>query len=191
MQQLAIVGFGSLLWDPQNLAPYGMAADRWQADGPIFPIEFSRISTRRLGALTLCIDPMGSPCQTYWIAIKAQHQANIHAILTQREGKISWANRMDARPATPADQNVWEWLQSQPAIDQAIWTSQGSNFTERMGQAFSVSAAMQYLAKIADTDPEGFDAARTYIHRAPIQTQTPLRTAFELKWPPEEKSSHA
>jgi hypothetical protein len=49
--QIAILGWGSLLWEG------GTDFDRhhgdWQFDGPTLRLEFSRISTSRLGALTL------------------------------------------------------------------------------------------------------------------------------------------
>src|SRR5690348_7606352 len=47
---IAILGWGSLIWNPRDLPISG----KWQQNGPILPIEFSRISDN--GRLTLVID---------------------------------------------------------------------------------------------------------------------------------------
>lgn len=49
--RIVIVGWGSLIWNPGNLEAEG----QWKNDGPILPIEFSRLSID--GRLTLVIDP--------------------------------------------------------------------------------------------------------------------------------------
>lgn len=50
-QDIAIVGWGSLIWQPGELE----VASDWSNDGPVLPIEFSRVSAD--GRLTLVIDP--------------------------------------------------------------------------------------------------------------------------------------
>ncbi|HOW68396.1 MAG TPA: hypothetical protein P5055_13320 [Candidatus Paceibacterota bacterium] len=47
---IAILGWGSLIWNPRDLPITG----DWQGDGPVLPIEFTRISDN--GRLTLVID---------------------------------------------------------------------------------------------------------------------------------------
>jgi len=59
---IAILGWGSLLWDqrPEFDDHHGL----WELDGPNLKIEFSRISQTRGGALTLVIDPTnGTRCR--------------------------------------------------------------------------------------------------------------------------------
>lgn len=48
---IAVLGWGSLIWQPGELA----MQSTWEADGPLLPIEFSRVSAD--GRLTLVIDP--------------------------------------------------------------------------------------------------------------------------------------
>ena len=40
MANIAILGWGSLIWDPRDLQFDG----QWRENGPLFPIEFSRPS---------------------------------------------------------------------------------------------------------------------------------------------------
>lgn len=49
--RIVIPGWGSLIWNPGNLAMTG----EWQPDGPMLPVEFARVSTD--GRLTLVIAP--------------------------------------------------------------------------------------------------------------------------------------
>src|SRR5437870_1628490 len=63
--QIAVIGWGSLIWCPGCLR----IKSRWHCDGPALPIEFARISGDK--RLTLVIHP-GSPEETtpdqrtYW-----------------------------------------------------------------------------------------------------------------------------
>lgn len=41
MGQIAIIGWGSLVWDPRDLP----IESPWHDDGPELPIEFARISS--------------------------------------------------------------------------------------------------------------------------------------------------
>jgi hypothetical protein len=52
--RIAILGWGSLLWDED--LDFDGSHGTWQHDGPTLKLEFSRVSTTRLGALTLVID---------------------------------------------------------------------------------------------------------------------------------------
>ena len=48
--KIAILGWGSLIWNQNGLPVKG----QWKKNGPVLPIEFSRVS--RDGRLTLVID---------------------------------------------------------------------------------------------------------------------------------------
>lgn len=180
----AVIGFGSLLWDPQDLAPFGLSRELWHDDGPVFPLEFSWISKRRHGALTLVIDGNGSPCTTYWIELDDAHWDAVYSILRRRESQIDWVDGAGESPSDARHRSVWEWVQAHPMVGRAIWTSLAANFADEVGQPFSVAHALTYLAHLEETDPTGFASARTYIYEAPPQTQTPLGEAFLRRWPP-------
>jgi hypothetical protein len=52
--QIAMLGWGSLLWE--GGADFDRWRNEWRFDGPTLSLEFSRISSSRLGALTLVVD---------------------------------------------------------------------------------------------------------------------------------------
>ena len=59
--KIAILGWGSLIWDKQPEFD-NQHADDWQYDGPCLKLEFSRVSERRNNALTLVLDPDNGKC---------------------------------------------------------------------------------------------------------------------------------
>jgi hypothetical protein len=52
---IAVIGWGSLPWDPRELRVEGQPGQQFTADGPALPLAFSRVS--KDGRLTLVIDP--------------------------------------------------------------------------------------------------------------------------------------
>lgn len=53
--KIAILAWGSLIWD-DNWPEFDKQRGEWLKDGPILPLEFSRVSASRDKALTLVID---------------------------------------------------------------------------------------------------------------------------------------
>lgn len=71
MTNIAILGWGSLLWDTSH-KDFDEQREDWRFDGPALKLEFSRKSAkRRLNALTLVIDPThGQSCQVAYALSK-------------------------------------------------------------------------------------------------------------------------
>ena len=58
----------------------------------------------------------------------------------------------------------------------AVWTDLPGNFSDRVGQAFSLDAAVAYLKTL---DGDSLEEAIRYIENAPAQTNTPLRRRLQ------------
>ncbi|MEM8819630.1 MAG: hypothetical protein AAGE90_08900, partial [Pseudomonadota bacterium] len=66
--RFAIIGWGSLIWDMDGLERH-VTGDWAMSAGPALPLEFSRVSAKRLGGLAVCIDPEhGVDCPSHVIA---------------------------------------------------------------------------------------------------------------------------
>ena len=65
--RIAILGWGSLIWDLETLAEH--VTGEWNMSaGPPLPMEFSRISPKRKMGLVVCLDPIdGVDCPTHVI----------------------------------------------------------------------------------------------------------------------------
>ncbi|MEM6973710.1 MAG: hypothetical protein AAF577_12975 [Pseudomonadota bacterium] len=76
---IAIIGFGSLIWELDDLAP--RVVGNWMLGaGPSLPLEFTRVSRKRHGALTVVIDhDHGAPCTTH--VIRSRRDSLLRAVV--------------------------------------------------------------------------------------------------------------
>jgi len=187
--KIAILGWGSLLWDPRDLkldAPF-------EPTGPNLPIELCRISKNR--RLTLIIDErFGTLCQTYAAASAFTDLAEAVENLRVREEMSSAADVgfavIASQERSPhavkrhphAIETIADWT-AHAGYDAAIWTALDSDFEAQTREPFSVNAAMRFLEHLEQHDPDAFARALEYIRRAPGATQTPVRETTAARWP--------
>jgi len=180
--RISILGWGSLLWEGGH--DFDNWHDIWNPDGPQLKLEFSRISERRLGALTLVIDPKnGTPIEVSWCLSKRKKIEDAVADLRCREGttneKISWIRipRLTTSHDKPPEKEdpIVVWAR-QKNLDAVIWTALQSNFEQKAGKMFSPQAAAAYLQGLR---AEAKAKAAEYVWRAPAFVRTPLRDYLE------------
>ncbi|MEL6583526.1 MAG: hypothetical protein AAFQ36_06805 [Pseudomonadota bacterium] len=176
---IAILGWGSLLWDLDDLAPKVRGGWQMRA-GPRLPMEFSRISPKRKLGLVVCLDPEnGVPCATHTIESTRAALSDTVADLAARERapleRIGFVGegRSHSRLLAVIDA-VEAWLETSPYAA-VVWTDLEPNFAEVRGEPFSVQRGMAYLQTLSG---ENWDEAYRYISEAPADTDTPLRRAL-------------
>ena len=186
--QTAILGWGSLLWE--GGADFDRWHDDWRYDGPSLSLEFSRVSSSRLRALTLVIDPEhGSATKVAWCLSKRKDPDDAAADLRCREGcAIKCIARLELplTESNPPKQEraaaVAEWATSRK-LDVVIWTALESNFETEVKRPFSIPEALAHVQRLPA--PAKARAAE-YVWRAPEFVRTQLRTALEKgPWFPE------
>jgi hypothetical protein len=186
MERIAVIGWGSLVWELGGLAAR-VEGDWRRGEGPVLPIEFSRVSAKRLGALTACIDPAhGADCPTHVVRSTRTSvlRAAIDLALRERApplriGLVAPARGLlqgrDGRVCT----RVAAWCR-ETGHDAAVWTDLVPNFAEATGRPFGIEAATDYLARL---DGAARRAAVGYVENAPAETDTPLRRHLaRLDW---------
>jgi hypothetical protein len=178
---IAILGWGSLIWDLDDLAP--RVAGPWaMRAGPRLPMEFSRISPKRRMGLVLALDPeMGAPCATHAIRSRRDDLGTARADLAAREraplGRIGWAGPRGGESRLPeVAEAVARWCAAGGWAG-AVWTDLEPNFAEHAGRAFSVPEGDAYLRSLAG---ESLSEAHRYIRQAPATSRTPLRRALAV-----------
>jgi hypothetical protein len=179
--RIAVIGWGSLLWDLDDLAP--QVDGHWLTEaGPALPLEFSRISPKRLMSLVVVIDPdHGDPCPSHAIASRRRSVADAAADLAQRErASLDFIGRHDAASGETRASDLRigalfaQWC-AQTGASGAVWTDLPANFRQAAGAPFSVAAGLDYLRGLARPS---LAEAKRYIDSAPTQTDTPLRRAL-------------
>lgn len=175
---IAVLGWGSLIWDPRELATSG----EWQADGPVLPIEFARVSAN--GRLTLVIVPGAQLVTTCWARSSLSSLPDAIKNLCVREETverhIGSLREGDVRAGTMPAQlvaSINTWRQRQ-GLDAVIWTNLPEKFSEVTGQPFTPENAVAYL-KSLESDARA--KAEEYFRRAPAQVQTPVRQVVEAQ----------
>jgi hypothetical protein len=181
---IAILGWSSLIWKPQDL-PY---EGDWKQGGPVLPLEFTRVKTAR--PLTLVLDPAnGVACPTQFVWSSRTMLADAIKDLQEREnaspketGYIDLQQNLSSIQDYPeqinVDRIVRQWCQEQQ-IPAAIWTAIPPNFKEELGVEFSVEAAMQYFEQLPQPDQ---DSVVEYIQNTPSEITTPFRQKLEIVW---------
>lgn len=179
--KIVLLGWGSLLWDkrPEFDEHHGL----WQFDGPELPLDFSRISSTRNGALTLVIDNAnGALCRSAYALSARRNPDDAIEDLRRREGTdkryVGFFFRDGTRcgqPPVPDSIRLWA---DHRGIDVVAWTALPSNFKEITGHSFSVQNAIRQMQSLpADVKP----SAAEYVWRAPDFVTTPLRTALQAQ----------
>ena len=182
MSKIAVIGFGSLLWDLDDLAP--KVSGEWKMyEGPILPLEFSLVSRKRHYALALVIDyGDGAPCPTCVIdSVRSEISAAI-VDLANRERmeptNIGFVDRNTGESRSHREETrntFWNWIEDRN-YDGAVWTDGERNFEALTGRAFSLQTAQDHLRSLQGISLE---EARRYIRNAPARVETPLRRALE------------
>jgi hypothetical protein len=178
MNSYAIIGWGSLIWDMENLAPH-VRGDWAMGAGPVLPMEFTRVSPKRKLALAVCLDAVhGDGCTTNAIASAKGEIAAVATDLARRErapadhiGAVCLASGHSHGRSPEIVENVRCWCLGAGWAG-AVWTDLASNFEDHLGEAFTVPRALAYLRTLAG---ESLDEAVRYIENAPAATDTPLR----------------
>lgn len=175
---LAVLGWGSLIWQP--VRPSGALAfdGIWREDGPALPIEFARIAADR--RITLVLVPGAKPtCRSLWTTSTLESADAARHNLAVREGMPSPENvhgvmgdgTRVGEPDAAIAAVVSNWLPGD--VDGALWTGLPvePTWVDEDG-----SLRREAVLAFAET-LEGADRrkAHEYVARAPVQTATPLR----------------
>ena len=175
-----VLGYGSLIWDLDDLAP--KVRGEWRmGEGPAMPLEFSRVSPKRKKSLVVVIDAEhGDPCPTHAIQSVRSTIPEAVADLMARERTtpeyIGWVDMTaeDGYSRNGIAPLVRDWCTNIGAGG-AVWTDLDQNFTQETGRPFSIEAGLKYLRGL---EGESLVAALEYINGAPAATDTPLRRAL-------------
>ncbi len=190
MPRVAILGWGSLLWDRRTLKICG----QWRSDGPLLPIEFARTSglnnkEGKLPYLSLVLHPSAGLIRTYWdVSLLTKHRDDAICDLRQREGCnlscIAYLPR-DGQPQCSipgVEERILEWLNSKKGeLDAVIWTNLRPKLKKR--EVFTVEESIKWLDSLRKRKRHG--RAEEYIRKAPSQTDTCLRRQVRelFAWP--------
>ena len=186
MTGLVVIGYGSLIWDLDDLAPH--VEGQWTLyGGPWLPLEFSLVSAKRRRGLALVIDhEHGQSCPSCTIRSNRNTIEKVVQDLSARErtsdqniGFIDQNSGAARSRSVTTLSAIRNWL-SDTDYSGAVWTDGASNFESVLGVEFSVATAVAHLHSLKG---ESASEAKRYITLAPEKVDTPLRRALsEQSW---------
>lgn len=190
---IAVIGWGSLIWNPGVGEKKLNIKGSWRCDGPKLPVQFARISGTKKDCLTLVLLDEAAPMTTYWAIHESDDPSIARKNLGRREGrKKNPESAVDdvlsnGIANTKNSETIQAWLKEKN-LQQAIWTGLGGNFSEELKVPFSEQEALKYLQRL--TASNSFDSAKTYITRTPPQIRNEFfeRIISELAWKPEDRA---
>jgi len=175
--RIGVIGWGSLIWDPRDLA----IEDDWHVDGPMLPIEFARVSSRNRLTLVL-VDSV--PLQpTLWALSRKSTLAEAIKNLAKREGTSDdniggWSSTdASSEPEHRVVSIMATWAR-QRKLDGVFWTALGPKKPNGENGLATEDELIEYLRGLAKRGEEA--AAREYIEKAPSQIKTHLRARIQL-----------
>jgi len=174
---IVCIGWGSLIWNPQDLLIEGT----WHNDGPLLPLEFLRESRNK--SLTLVISRVALPQPTLWIKMRTDDLKKAKESLRVREGKcystdIGALQKKGRYINGVVETAIKQWMDTKD-IDAVIWTALPPKFNTQNGVGPTLGQALSYLRGLSAEDQKN---AEEYIRNAPVQVNTLYRQAFEKEF---------
>ncbi len=171
--KIACIGWGSLIWKPESLA----CQNKWFEDGPILPIEFTRISSNN--RVTLIIDENSAPVRTLWSLMIPSNIDDCIESLEKREGTTKeniHFTTTNSNCEKDIKITINKWL-TEKNIDAAIWT--GLSFSRKTNNKRpTLFEIINHLEQLTGNERI---FAEEYIRNAPRQIDTEYRREIENK----------
>lgn len=174
--KIACLGWGSLIWKPQELRVEGS----WKDDGVELPIEFTRISNN--GRVTLIIDKESEDVVTLWNRMGLDDLNQAIANLCDREGtpidKIHHVTKTSSLD-DPIQRKIVDWLATKD-LDAAIWT--GLSYSQKT--KFKRPSVDQIIEHLTALKGQTLVDAKEYVQKTPKQIDTIYRKEIvkKLDW---------
>lgn len=148
---IVYLAWGSLYWNPEVLPIKG-----WKISNLYLPLEFSRISDKGKGRLTLVIDDVHGTYNNVWYSESKLNNVNesIKALRVREKttvNNIAYLNLRDNKRRITNTPNhlvkeIEKWA-IKNKVDTVIWTDLKSNWKELMKTDYSVVKAYEYFKK--------------------------------------------
>jgi hypothetical protein len=171
---IAYIGWGSLIWDYKNLPIHLNETEcPWIKTNLKLPLEFSRISDKGNGRITLVIDTNGTLNNVYYAPLLSTTDKKQAIISLRRREKTNTknigyidniTNEINSRLPIKIINDIKSWMKNNN-IDIAIWTDIETNWESLKGKKFTNKDAFDYFTSI---NPSMQIKIFNYIYRTKI-----------------------
>lgn len=181
--RIACIGWGSLIWDSRDL---NIPESKWQTDGPLVPVEFTRFSQDN--RVTLIIDSLATPITVLWAELQQTNISDAKSLLAKREGcRIRMIHSVTVNEIVEDALliDIQRWLREK-SMDAAIWT--GLSYSAKSNnQRPSEDEVIKWLRAL---EGDELRKAEQYIRQTPKQIETKYRKRIESELNLTKVNSH-
>ncbi len=175
--KIACLGWGSLIWRPQNL----LIRQKWFEDGPVIPVEFARQSKDK--RITLVITDNAKPIRVLWALMSTDNlEEGIRSLQNREEIDDKNTDKLIGRVKktdNPTDElkiEIHTWLREKN-LDAAILT----DLKPKIGKDDRTPSIDEVLSHLTSLSYEDKLNAEEYVRKTPGQIDTDNRRQIEMK----------
>lgn len=163
---IVCLGWGSLIWRPEDLPLVDNRPEAWRADGPELPVEFLRVSSN--GCLTLVVDESSPDVPVLWNQLSVNTMPEAIEALRLREGdtRRSWIGSWPNDSIFEGGRNVERWARSR-SFEGVVWTAIPAKFDSTDHRRPTQAEALNYLLGLSGNVRT---RAEEYVRRAPCRS---------------------
>lgn len=174
MTRIAVLGWGSLIWDPRELP----IQREWFKDGPLVQVEFARQS--KDNRITLVLEENALPVRSLWAIMNCTELEDAKEALWKREGCKSedihtWSK---GQPLPNLIHDLEAWTAS-CGVEAVIWTGLPSKFKGKDRCKPTIKQVLEHLNSLPCAER---DCAEDYVRNAPRQIDTAYRRKIEASF---------
>ncbi len=180
MKNIAVIGWGSLIWSPGRLE----LQSGWRRDGPLLPVEFARVSQD--GRLTLVIvesDEVDEQRALWALSGFSDIESAIENLRARERTTMEWIGNWDGqpKPRTDIEGKIAGWCEER-TLEGAVWAALPPR--DKNGNKGKVMPHAEAIKYLNDLDGDCRERAKEYIQKAPNQINTKMRQLVrsQLGW---------
>ncbi len=171
--KIAVIGWGSLIWNPRDLK---VLSKIWEIDGPELPIEFARKSKDGRITLVIYTSYLSEPkkwVNCLWNYLNVESIEEAIENLRLREGcptkkPIGFIYRGSSNAKNQEIEKLIKKWADKKQMQGVVWTDLDSNIP--------LNKVITHLRNLKSKE---FAKAKKYILKTPKQIKTPLRPSLE------------
>jgi len=183
--KIGCLGWGSLIWDPRELP----IQNRWFQDGPLLPIEFTRLSAD--DRITLVLTPGMATVKSLW-TLMTVNDLNVakEALANRERTRLEYIGKWSSKAQSQSEysEQIGRWAYD-VGLDTVIWTALPPKWNNQSGLIPTIEEVIVFLKNLS---PEKQKNAEEYIRKTPRQINTEYRKKIEeeLIWMPIDLNGH-
>ncbi len=172
---IAVLGWGSLIWDPREL----VLENPWVGNGPMIRVDYLRRSSRN--RVTLVLHQSAAEVPSLSTSYAGSNWTRVRDMLVLREGVTAQPEAIHHWTTGEGEgvniAGLPKWAESN-GVDHVLWTALPPRWDRIDGRVPTLEQVVGFLEGLR---PDRHHAAEEYVRRTPAQVMTTIREAIQVR----------